>query len=285
MPRKSTPSPRPPKLGQNFLADPSAARKIVDALGDIAQATVIEIGPGRGVITKLLADRARKLITIEYDRQLAALLKYDFLNRQNVEVIEADVLSVDFHGLLRGPNKGHDHNEIVSKAPVRIVGNLPYYITSDILLKLFAASVEGLFEQVVVMVQKEVADRLSAQPGSKDFGLLAATAQMHARVRTLFTLPPGAFNPPPKVYSAVVDMRIAPRFSELGVDARGFDKFLKLVFAQKRKTIFNNLREEYEEPLAKSALEDAEIPASERAEELTLDRLAKLYRNLSPAEG
>src|SRR5579884_1399774 len=103
MPRKSTPSPRPPKLGQNFLADPSAARKIVEALGDVSKATVIEIGPGRGAITNLLAERAHKLIAIEYDRQLAALLKYDFLNRQNVEVIEADVLSVDFHGLLRGP--------------------------------------------------------------------------------------------------------------------------------------------------------------------------------------
>jgi 16S rRNA (adenine1518-N6/adenine1519-N6)-dimethyltransferase len=268
-------SSRPPKLGQNFLTDASAAKKIVDALGDISNAIVIEIGPGRGAITKLLQPRAGKLVAIEYDRQLSALLKYDLLNARNFELIEADVLSVDFQALLRGKD---------GATPVRVVGNLPYYITSDILLKLFAASISGLFEQFVIMVQKEVADRLAAAPGSRDYGLLSATAQMHARVRQLFTLPPGAFNPPPKVHSAVLDLRIAPRFGELGVDALGFDRFLKLLFGQKRKTILNNLKNGYDEPLSRNALEEANIKPSIRAEALSLEQMASLYRNLSPAE-
>ena len=271
-----------PKLGQNFLADSSAARKIVEALGDIANAIVIEIGPGRGAITRLLAERAGRLIAIEYDRQLAAMLSMELTKHKNLEVIEADVLSVDFHALLRGKDP---------RTPVRVVGNLPYYITSDILLKLFAASIfpaasgGGFIEQIVVMVQKEVADRLAAKPGTRDYGLLSATAQMHGEVKRLLTLPPAAFAPAPKVHSSVVEIRIAPKFSELGVDARGFDRFLKLVFAQKRKTIFNNLRVEFDEKIARNALEEADISPSARAETLTLKQMAKLYRNLSPAEG
>lgn len=271
-----TKAARPPKLGQNFINDAASAKKIVDALGDVSNSIVIEIGPGRGAITKLLQARTGKLIAIEYDRKLSALLKYDLLNAKNFELIEADVLTVDFNALLRGKDPA---------TPVRVVGNLPYYITSDILLKLFAASVSGTFEQLVVMVQKEVADRLAAAPGSRDYGLLSATAQMHARVRRLFVLPPGAFSPAPKVHSAVVEMRIAPRFAELGVDALGFDRFLKLLFAQKRKTILNNLKNQYDEPFSRNALEEAKIAASARAETLSLEKMAKLYRNLSPAEG
>jgi 16S rRNA (adenine1518-N6/adenine1519-N6)-dimethyltransferase len=148
---------------------------------------------------------------------------------------------------------------------------------------LFAAAHH--FDQLVVMVQKEVADRLAAEPGSRDYGLLSATAQMHGRVRNLFTLPPGAFNPPPQVHSAVVDIKIAPRFSELGVDETGFDKFLKLVFGQKRKTIYNNLRNQYDDTFAKNALEESGVNPSQRAEAMSLEQMAELYRNLSPAEG
>ncbi len=262
-----------PKLGQNFLSDATAARRIVEALGDISKAIIIEIGPGRGVLTKLLQPHAGKLVAIEYDRQLAALLQLDFHGKK-IEILQADILSVDMPALLRGKDP---------HTPVRVVGNLPYYITSDILLKFFASA--HLLDQLVIMVQKEVADRLAAAPGSRDYGLLSATAQMRARVRNLFTLPPGAFNPSPKVHSSVVDLRIAPRFAELGVDAAGFDRFLKLIFAQKRKTIFNNLRNGFEPPVARNALEEARIAPSARAESLTLEQMAKLYRNLSPAEG
>ncbi len=265
-----------PKLGQNFLVDASAAGKILELLGDVSGAIVIEIGPGKGAMTRGLLERAGRLVAIEYDRQLAAMLKYEFLNEPKLEVIEADVLTVDFQALLRGKDP---------QVPVRVVGNLPYYITSDILLKLYAAAVGGLIQQIVVMVQKEVAERITAAPGSRDYGLLSATTQMHARVRQVLTLPPGAFEPSPKVHSAVVDMRVAPRFAELGVDARGFDAFLKLVFGQKRKTILNNLRNGYPEELARDALEEAGVKASARAEGLTLEQMAKIYRNVSPAEG
>lgn len=272
--RKPARLTRPPKLGQNFLADANIAGKIVDALGDVSRAIVLEIGPGKGALTKALQARAQKLIAIEYDRQIAAMLQLEMCGKDNVEIVQADIRNVDLRALLRG---------VPEQTPVRAIGNLPYYITSDILLKLFETA--DLFESIVVMVQKEVADRLAAIPGSRDFGLLSATAQMHGKVRSLFTVPPGAFSPPPKVHSAVVEIRFAPRFAELGVDATGFDKFLKLVFAQKRKTILNNLRTEYDEAFARNGLEEATIEPSSRAETLSLEQMAKLYRNLSPAEG
>ncbi|MBV9669916.1 MAG: ribosomal RNA small subunit methyltransferase A [Acidobacteriales bacterium] len=272
--RKPARLTRPPKLGQNFLNDTAASRKIVDALGDVSRSIVIEIGPGKGAMTRLLQERASKLIAIEYDRQLAAMLQLDFCGKNNIEIVQADIRDVDLRALLRGIDR---------EEPVRVVGNLPYYITSDILLKLLGAS--DLFTLIVVMVQKEVADRLAASPGSRDYGLLSATAQMHGSVRKLFELPPTSFTPPPQVHSAVVEIRIAPRFPALGVDATGFDAFLKLAFAHKRKTIMNNLRAKYGEPLSRNALEEADIKPAARAESLTLEQMAALYRQLSPAEG
>src|SRR5438105_3936620 len=176
-----------PKLGQNFLVDQAACLRIVEALGDTSNDTVVEIGPGHGAITSLLAPRASRLIAVELDRTLAAELRHRFANQPNVQIVEADVLQVDFAALLAG------------QAPAKAIGNLPYYITSDILLRLFAASTQGLFRRAVVMMQREVADRVSASPGVRDYGLLSATAQLHAHVENLFTLPPGAFSPPPEV--------------------------------------------------------------------------------------
>ena len=169
-----------------------------------------------------------------------------------------------------------------------VVGNLPYYITSPILMRLFAAGTRGVLERAVVMMQREVADRLSAAPGCREYGLLSATTQMNARVETLFTLPPAAFSPPPDVYSTVLRLEFAPRFVELGVDAAGFDAFLRRCFAQKRKTLANNLRAAghagargYSTDELRDAWPD-EIPALARAESLALEPLAALYRALGP---
>ncbi len=269
-----------PKLGQHFLTSDSFAAQIVDALGDVSQNTVLEIGPGRGVLTSLLAKRARRLIAVELDRVLAAQLRLRFGMFPNVEVIEADILSIDFDSLF-GPKPGLRRPGIEFRPePAKVIGNLPYYITSDILLRLFDYS--KYFETIVVLVQREVADRIAAEPGSRDYGLLSATAQLYARVEKLFSLPPAAFSPPPEVHSTALRLTIAPRQQELGFDGDGaikdgFIDFLKLSFAQKRKTLWNNLKSSYPEPRLRAALAQARVKPAARAETLTLEESAALF--------
>ena len=265
-----------PKLGQHFLVDETARQSIVEALGDVSARTAIEIGPGHGAITSILAARCRRLIAIEIDPALAAGLRFRFREQPQVEILEADVLEVDLAALIQ-PGENAD-----------VVGNLPYYITSPILMWLFAAGARGLLARAVLMMQREVADRLSASPGCREYGLLSATTQMNARVETLFHLPPAAFSPPPEVSSTVLRLEFAPRFSELGVDAEGFDAFLRACFAHKRKTLANNLRaasqtgsRSYTADELRTAWPD-EIPPLARAESLALEPLAALYRALEP---
>ena len=268
-----------PKLGQHFLVDTAAPMRIVEALGEISQATVLEIGPGRGVLTSLLAKRARRLIAIEIDRVLAAQLRMNFSQEPNVEIIEGDVLAIDFHTLF-GPKPGSTRPGInhVPEA-VRVVGNLPYFITSDILLRLF--EFRQYFDTIVLMVQREVAERLSAAPGRSEYGLLSATAQLYSRVEKLFTLPPDAFSPPPKVDSTVVRLRMAPKIDSLRVAEGPFIDFLKLSFGQKRKTLWNNLKSQYAPAVLRAALEKAGVKPTVRAEALSLEKTAALFRALS----
>ena len=282
MPKITASPPRPPrkpKLGQHFLADHSAAGKIVEALGDVSQGTVLEVGPGRGIITSLLAPRTRRVIAIELDRVLAAQLRMKFALRPNVEIIEGDILAIDFSTLF-GPKPGSTRPGIDFKPePVRVVGNLPFYITSDILLRLFAH--RQYFETIVIMLQREVAERIAAAPGTSDYGLLSATAQLYARVDNLFTLPPGAFSPPPKVHSTVVRLTLAPRIESLRVPEEEFINFLKLSFGQKRKTLWNNLKSQYAPDVLRSALEKTAVKPTVRAEALSLEKSAALFRALN----
>ena len=268
-----------PKLGQHFLRDTSAVTRIVEALGDISQSTVLEIGPGPGTLTGLLAKRAGRLIAIEVDRVMAAQLSMAYALVPNVEVIQADVLAVNFNTLF-APRPGTMRPGITRALDkVRVVGNLPYYITSDILLHLFAF--EQHFDRVVIMVQREVADRLVAEPGHSEYGLLSATAQLYAHVEKLFELAPEAFSPPPKVHSAVIRLSMEPKTEKLGVSAEAMVDFFKLAFSQKRKTLSNNLRVRYSEAVLKAALEEAKIKASVRAEALSLEQMAALVRALA----
>ncbi len=267
-----------PKLGQHFLVDDAAAVRIVDALGNLAQSTVLEIGPGRGALTSLLAQRARRLIAIELDRVLAAQLRMNFTLVPNVEIIEGDILAIDFDTLF-GPKPGSTRPGMEFKPePVHVVGNLPYFLTSDILFRLF--EYRKYFETIVLMVQREVADRLAAAPGRRDYGLLSATAQLYARVEKVFTLPPGAFSPPPKVQSTVVRLTIAPRVETLRVPEAGFVNFLKLSFGQKRKTLWNNLKSQYRPESLRAALEKTGVKPTVRAEALSLEKSAALFRAL-----
>jgi len=232
---------------------------------------VVEIGPGGGAITEILSRRAGRLVAIELDRELALRLRVRFAEMPSVEVIGsdvgADVLSVDLAALRRDDE------------PLLVVGNLPYYITSDILLRLFLF--HATISRAVVMVQREVADRVAAVPGTRDYGLLSATAQLYARVERVLTLPPSAFQPSPEVHSTVLRLTMRPRFAELGVEPEEFIGFLKLCFAQKRKTLGKNLRAAGFDPgQVVAALEAAGIAPMARAEELGLEAMAGLWKGL-----
>jgi 16S rRNA (adenine1518-N6/adenine1519-N6)-dimethyltransferase len=268
-----------PKLGQHFLTDQGAALRIVEALGEVSQRTVLEVGPGRGVLTTLLARRARRLIAVELDRVLAAQLRMKYALTPNVEIIEADVLAVDIDSLF-APKPGSTRPGLeLTLEPVRVVGNIPYYITSDLLLRLFEH--RRHFETMVLMVQSEVADRLIAKPGGSEYGLLSATAQLYSRVEKVFSLPASAFSPPPKVSSAVVRLSLDSKLDALGVPERPFLDFLKMSFAQKRKTLWNNLKETYPAPALKAAMEKLNIKSTSRAETLSLEKNAALFRELA----
>ena len=268
-----------PKLGQHFLKDTAVAARIVDALGDISQTTVLEIGPGGGALTATLVRRARRVIAIETDRVLAAQLRMNFSLTPNIEVIEGDILAIDLDTIF-GPRPGTTRPGMEHVPDrVRVVGNLPYYITSDILLRLF--DYRKYFELIVLMVQKEVADRLAAAPGNKEYGLLSATTQIYTEVEELFTVPPGAFAPPPKVHSEVVRLTPSARLKQLGVNEADFIRFLKLSFGHKRKTLWNNLKTRYASEDLTRAMMRARIKPSVRAEALSLEQSAKLFRALT----
>ncbi len=272
---------RKPKLGQNFLVDSGAAKKIVEALGDISNRTVIEIGPGRGALTGQLLPRAKRVIGIELDRVLAAQLRMKYATRPNLEVLESDFVTAEFPSMVgRRPGPLHDLRPTQPET-VDVVGNLPYYITSDIVLRIL--ELHSNIERAVIMVQREVADRIAAEPGSREYGLLSATTQLFARVDRLFTLPPESFSPPPQVHSGVIRLTMAPRLEELQVGQEPFIAFLKLAFAQKRKTLANNLRVQYDAAAIRAALKTAELRADIRAEAMTLEQTAAVFRALQEA--
>ena len=253
-----------PKLGQNFLHDRQAIERIVSALGEISNRTVVEIGPGRGAITELLAERAGRLIAVELDNVLAAGLEHRF--GEKLTVRRQDVLRFDF--TTAAAEAG---------GKLLVVGNLPYYITSPILMHLAGAA--AAIERAIVMTQREVADRVTAEPGSREYGLLTVAMRLYGRTQSLFTLPPGAFSPPPDVYSTVFRWSFAPRIAELGVEEKSFLELVKLCFQQKRKTLGNNLRAAgMETVMVARFCEEAQIAPTARAEALTLEQFAALWR-------
>jgi 16S rRNA (adenine1518-N6/adenine1519-N6)-dimethyltransferase len=255
--------PHKPKLGQNFLVSPSACRAIVDALGDVSQATVVEIGPGRGALTQLLAARAKQLIAVELDASLAAALE-----GEGIEVICRDILQVNLSQL------AEEHGRRLF-----VIGNLPYYISTPILMHLYAHG--PAIERAVLMAQREVAERVAASPGSRDYGLLTATTQLYAQVENLFTLPPEAFHPQPEVYSTVFRLTMHSRFQELDVEPEGFGRFLRQAFAQKRKTLTNNLRAAgFAAEAVEQAFAGCNVQAQVRAEAMPLEAMACVFKAL-----
>jgi 16S rRNA (adenine1518-N6/adenine1519-N6)-dimethyltransferase len=259
-----------PKLGQNFLHDAQAVQRIVAALGDCSTQTVVEIGPGRGAVTHALAARTRHIVAVELDPELAAQLR-ERIPPERLTVVNQDVL--DFSFVAAAEKAGQC---------VVVIGNLPYYITSPILLKL--AANHAVIDRAVLMMQREVADRVAALPGSRDYGLLSATVQMYGSVLKLFTLPPGAFVPPPKVHSTVIRWEFEPRFTQLHVSEANFFTFLRQAFAQKRKTLVNNLRAAGISPASiAGSFDRVGVDLQARAESLQLETFAALWNELQNA--
>ena len=243
-----------PKLGQHFLVRGSILERIATEACPAPEDLAIEIGPGRGALTEKLLKRAARVVAVEIDSSLVEHLRRRFAEEPRLQVVQADVLETDLLQWGRGP----------------VVGNLPYYITSPILEKVAALDVP----RAVFLVQKEVAERLAAQPGARDYGFLTVQVALFAEVRLRFQVKPAAFHPPPKVDSAVVVLE--PRRRAAGIaDPAAFLRFVGQCFRHKRKTIRNNLAEFYGKERVDSWPE-----ASLRAEQISLERFAEMYRRL-----
>jgi 16S rRNA (adenine1518-N6/adenine1519-N6)-dimethyltransferase len=250
-------------LGQHFLTDKRILNRIADALHLQGGETVVEIGPGRGALTDILAERAGRLIAVEVDRALAALLRERYARRGNVLIAEADVLEVSLGELAAGPYV--------------LVGNVPYYITTPIL---FHALQPPRAERAVYLVQREVAERLSARPGTKEYGALTVNVAAVARADTLFNVPAGAFSPPPKVESAVV--RITPLATPLVAPAeeRPLRLLVQGAFGMRRKQMRRVIRtlRSLDAEAADAVLLAAGIDPEARPETLSAEQFVKLLR-------
>jgi 16S rRNA (adenine1518-N6/adenine1519-N6)-dimethyltransferase len=241
--------------------------KVVDAINPAADETFLEIGPGRGALTRPLAERARHVVAVEIDRDLAAALTEE--NIPNLRVVQSDFLELGLEPALKDERR-----------PLRVAGNLPYNVSSPILFTLLKAADGGrFFSDATLMLQKEVADRLAAKPGGKEYGALAIQVALTADVDHVLTLPPGAFRPPPKVTSAVVRLSFRPPAMDVG-DVRVFERIVRGIFLQRRKTLANALR-----PVAESLghpanqlLERAGVDGRLRPEALTVGDIARLSR-------
>jgi 16S rRNA (adenine1518-N6/adenine1519-N6)-dimethyltransferase len=272
MPRAPVTRPRR-RFGQHFLEAPWID-KVIDAIGPAADEVFFEIGPGRGALTMPLARRAKRVLACEIDRDLAAALVQD--SPPNVRVLQGDFLDLDAGRveaeLLR--------SEIPAGAPVpvRVAGNLPYNVASPILFRLIALHGAGIpFVDATVMLQREVADRLAASPGTRDFGVLSIFAGRAATIERLLTLPPGAFRPMPKVHSAVVRLRFHPPAPPVESESV-FAAMVRAIFSRRRKTLANALA-----ALSLSrvcppalALSDAGLDGRRRPETLSIPELASL---------
>jgi 16S rRNA (adenine1518-N6/adenine1519-N6)-dimethyltransferase len=262
--------PRRPKLGQHFLTDLGYRRRIVDSLSLRPDQLVIEIGAGRGAMTELLSARARRVIALELDGGLVGALKERFRTIPSVDILHGDILSTDLAALCRR-----------SEAEQCFVfGNLPYYITSPIVHHLFRF--RACVRAMALLVQREVAHRLTAEPGTRAYGYLSVLAQFYSRPRIILSVPPGAFSPPPKVHSALTGFEIHPSIADrMEKEQEFFLQFVKLCFARKRKSLLNNLAGIHSRQRAELGLSRLGLPRTARAEQLTIDQFVSLYHELS----
>ncbi len=263
---------RRPKLGQHFLVDARYRHCIATELDLRPEDLVVEIGPGRGAMTQLLAERARRIVAIELDRALAEQLQQKLAAGSRIEVLQADILTVDLAELCRR----HGAERCF------VFGNLPYYITSPIIHHLFTFC--DCVRAMALLVQREVAERLVAVPGTREYGYLSVLTQLFSRPRIVLGVPPGAFSPPPKVQSALVELQMGEAAGGESLLPRGeverFLQFVKRCFEQKRKNLLNNLAGLYSRARVELELNRLSLVHSLRAEQLTLEELVRLYHRL-----
>lgn len=257
------------RLGQHFLADKAAARRIVGAAGLESGDRVIEIGPGRGALTNIIAESAADVAAVELDEGLCGLLEKKFEARENVRIIRGNFLDAEFGRIFPSrPGK------------VKVLGNIPYYITAPILEKLFGW--RDRIDCVIITVQKEVAERMCAGPGSKIYGALSVFAGLNTEAEIVMEIGRECFAPPPDVDSAAVRMKIRENPPIHGGESEFFSRFVKSMFAQKRKMVHNALQRavRLEKDAAGLLLEEAGIDGTLRPERLSVEQYVFLFRKI-----
>lgn len=257
------------KFGQNFLIDDSVLESIVSAAAITKNDTVLEIGPGIGSLTQYLAEASGNVIAVEIDDKLIPVLEDTLSEYDNVEVLNSDILEVDIKALSREKNNGR---------PFKVVANLPYYITTPIIMKLLEAG--SPIESITVMVQKEVADRMQEKEGSKEYGALSIAVQYYAKPQIICFVPPSSFIPQPGVDSAVIKMTRYDKAPVEVEDEKFFFDVVKAAFSQRRKTLVNGLSNNKELGISKDLAKDALVKIgkaeTERGEKLSLKEFATL---------
>jgi len=260
-------------LGQNFLIDQNILDNIVDGAQILKDDYVIEVGPGIGSLTQNIAERAESVVAIEIDRNLIPILKETLKEYPNVEVVNADVLKLDLHKLIAEKCEGKK---------VKVIANLPYYVTTPIIMKFLEEKVP--VQSLTIMIQKEVADRMQAKPGTKDYGSLSIAVQYYCDPKILFKVPPTVFIPQPKVESTVITLDV---LQEPKVYVEREDLFFALIkdaFGKRRKTLLNALSSgglELDKDLLKEVLSLSNIDENRRGETLTIEEYGLLANNLA----
>lgn len=257
------------KFGQNFLIDTHILERIIDEAEICNDDMVLEIGPGIGTMTQYLCEKAGKVVAVEIDKALIPILEDTLSEHNNVTIINEDILKVDINGLVNEKNEGR---------PIKVVANLPYYITTPIIMGLFEKRVN--VDSITVMVQKEVAQRMQAGPGTKDYGALSLAVQYYAEPQIVANVPPNCFMPRPNVSSAVIRLKL---HDEPLIKVKNEEMFFKLIrasFAQRRKTLVNSINNSgelnYTKEQVADALKQMGIAGNIRGEALTLEQFALL---------
>lgn len=262
-------------LGQNFLTDRRIAHRIIDAVSPLQTDAIIEIGPGTGALTSLLAERSGRVIAVEIDKSLVDALRSS-LKSDKVSIVTGDALKLDWERLIDDAKTG------VESARVRVVANLPYYISTAVIERLLSRA-RRLFD-LTLMLQKEVADRIVSGPGGKDYGYLSVLVQYYCAATKLFEVPPSAFTPSPRVQSAVIRLKVREAPPVDVSDEAAYFALVRASFAQRRKTILNNLRAARVAlgltGTPELALEAASINPLRRAETLSLEEFAAVFKAL-----
>ena len=255
-------------LGQNFLSGSHYPKRIVNSLSPQPGETIIEIGPGHGALTGLLIESGARVLAVEIDRELIAPLAERFGEHKNFYLIEADALEVDFCDL------------ITPATTARVLANLPYYIATPILERLIEN--RTCLHEMVLMLQREMVDRITAVPGGKEYGYFSIFVQYYCETEKLFDVPPGAFRPAPKVYSSVVRLQTRRQQVVTARDEKFFTEVIRVLFSQRRKTIVNNLRAGRsrlgieDESVILRVLDDLSIDPRRRAETLSIAEIVRL---------